>query len=115
MLGLQNLALEGFVALKWVFRLRNGTRVPEKGFAATKNFAEGGLGLRNGFVEGGLFRSKASISQMRAFGCEMVSQRKPLFAGELFWLRNFRRLINFFAFELLWFLETFLHFFCNSS
>ena len=71
MLGLQNLALEGFVALKWVFRLRNGTRVPEKGFAATKNFAEGGLGLRNGFAKGCLFRSKTSISQQGPFGCEI--------------------------------------------
>ena len=67
------------------------------------------------FRRGPSFRSKTPISQDGSFGCEIFSQRKPLFAGELFWLRNFRRLINFFAFELLWFLETFLHFFCNSS
>ena len=56
-----------------VLGLRNGTCVPETGFAVAKIFAEGGLGLQNGFTEGALFCSKTSISQRGVLGCEMVS------------------------------------------
>ena len=63
-LGLQNEALEDFAArfttAKWVFGLRNGTRVTEDCFAAAKIFAWG-LRLRNDFAEEGLFCSKTSI------------------------------------------------------
>ena len=37
-------------------QLRNGTRVPREGFAAAKIFAEGAIGLRNGFAAKGRFR-----------------------------------------------------------
>ena len=56
-LGLRNEALDGFtgyfaVAKCW-FGLRKGTRVPKRVV----------LRLQNGFAEGGMFRSKTSISQ----------------------------------------------------
>ena len=74
-----------------------------------------GLGLRNNFAEEALFHSETSISQRIVLGYEIISQRMPYFAGGLFWLRNFRKLMNLHAFGLLWFPETFLHHFCNYS
>ena len=64
----------GIWAAKWAFGLRNGTRVPERCFAAAKIF-------RRGWAYG-----CEMISQRGAFGCEMVSQGSSfgceIFAGQ---------------------------------
>ena len=84
-LWLRNFALEGFaahfIAAKWAFGLRNGTRVPGGSFAATKFFAGGFLWLRNCFVGGPSFHSITLFSQDGFLGCEILLLGKTFFVG----------------------------------
>ena len=70
------------VCQRWVSQLRK--------------FSQGvAMGLRNGFTEEGLFRSKPLISKRAPCGCEIILQRMAVFAGIYFGLRNFANNWNF--------------------
>nr|CAN80159.1 hypothetical protein VITISV_034911 [Vitis vinifera] len=76
-LGLGNEALEDFAA---VSQLQNGglgcemALMCQRGVSQLQKFSHGvGLGLRNDFVEEGLFCSETSISKRVVLGCEIIS------------------------------------------
>ena len=115
---LRNLLWNGSLAAKigvlklWGFRspfrsyemregLRNGTHVPRGGFAATKNFAEGGIGLWNHFAANGRFRSQGLIRIVLLGVSKLFRSQGPFSQGlplgcEISQAMNFPLLLNSF-------------------